>query len=813
MANPIDLIITKEALKVVDDAIAKVNLLDKTMQEAAQHFIDNGKKMSSATPSGVAGNAENNAAVTAQLKAQSDTIAKLSKELDILNTKLVKLNETRTNGKKLTANQIVQNQAERKAAIETAKANSELIGSYEKLNIKHQQAVRNAQNIGVTYGTTSKQFIKASADANKLDEQLKSLDSTLGKHQRNVGNYASGWNALGNSVNQLSREMPAFANSAQTGFMAISNNIPAFQDAIMELRKGGMSWGGVMKELGKTVFGLTGMISLVTTLLVVLGPKLWDWATGNDDVRKSVDKLNKSYERNDELLKITSRNVDHQITLAKELAKQQGKSLKEINDLDEKGARQKLKNFELERDRRKKDYEDFINTEARKNLYWASPIGFKERLEKEKQRLRELNSVQKNALIRAENDVKEHGLALSEIVAKNKTSEVEEERKANKKKEKVRRDDIEGIEIAYKQVGTTLEQIDKKIDEARTKIITGDSSGVEELAQLIELRKLLNALPTASTTILQPVKKEDVDNLEKLSEGMKEYLSNFTSDFINQSGFTNTFKILNDEIDGFGENTAVTFNAIAESAQEMFNFISNASQANFDGEKERLQNQYDISLKYADDNKAAQEKLAEDLEKSKKDIANREAKAKQQQAIFNIAIDTAQGIVSALASTPPNIILSAVIAGIGAAQIAMVSSQKIPQYWMGGTHDGGLMMVNDGQGANFRETIVTPDGKIMKPQGRNVIMDAPVGTEIFTHDQWQQQLNGMLQGNGINWNSSQHYNGMTKNDMKEALMETLGEQPQYHTNFDGNGVVSYISKRGNVTRLNTNRSNGRGTKF
>ena len=66
----------------------------------------------------------------------------------------------------------------------------------------------------------------------KYDNALKADDATGGKYNRNVGNYASGFNAMNNSVAQLTREMPAFANSVQTGFMALSNNIPIFFDAV-----------------------------------------------------------------------------------------------------------------------------------------------------------------------------------------------------------------------------------------------------------------------------------------------------------------------------------------------------------------------------------------------------------------------------------------------------------------------------------------------------------------------------------------------------------------------------------------------------
>lgn len=310
--------------------------------------------------------------------------------------------------------------------------------------------------------------------------------------------------------------------------------------------------------------------------------------------------------------------------------------------------------------------------------------------------------------------------------------------------------------------------------------------------------------------------------LLKLQATTKSWLRSFGSDVFQNSGmrsleifFDDTFKNLLKGAEGTKEKFALYFNAISESAQEAFNFISNISQQNFDSEKNRLQSQYDVALKYAGDNKEAQEKLADDLEKSKKDIAEREAKAKKKQAIFNIALDTAQGIIGVWANPgfPAAIPLAIAIGVLGAAQIAAVSAQEVPQYWMGGTHDGGLMMVNDGKGPNYKETIVTPDGKIMQPKGRNVIMDAPAGTEIYTHEMWQNKLGEMLQGKGIDMAPAISYNGLSKSDMYDVLSDTLGMQPQYHSNFDAEGATSYIMKNGNRTTNLSKRGNSTKLRF
>lgn len=845
-------------------AIKEIQILRAELVELSKDALVAGKSMSTiTTPGGLNKSTADNQKTLSELEAIRGKYDALSNEIVNLNEKLKKLNETRANGKKLTADEIVQRQAERKAAIDTAKANSELIGSYDKLNLKHQQAVKNAQNMAVTYGETSKQFIKASKTANDLDAQLKSIDSTLGKNQRNVGNYKSGFNALGNSINQLTREAPAFANSINTGFMAISNNIPALTDAIKGIREQnallraeGKPTVSVFKQLAGGIFSWQTAISLGVTLLTLYGGKLIDLAFGLSEAEKAQESFNEQL--SDSKNSITSEAVSIE-------------SLTSIvNDHNESSENRKLAYDEIKKTLpglTSATYEEAIATGeltratdlyilslVQKNIVeteakliaeeqtklnketaksYTEHIGkveaFLQSLQPERQRKnieksmkaqikaeqdaqQEIINNRQKALVKAQEDYLKTQSQLTPFITK---PDKEKIKKAQKEDVTPK---VQALESSLKPMSTIIGQINEEIDRLTVERIVSDDSALPainfQLKQLVKLKQQINGLPEVDLKIVNTTVKSK-EAVKQLSEEMKNYLKTFSIDFAQSTGFTETFALLNDEIDGFGENFAVTFNAIAESAQEVFNFISNASQKNFDKEKERLQSQYDIALTYAGDNKAAQEKLADDLAKKKEEIANRENKAKQQQAKFNIALDTAQAIIGLWANPgfPQAIPLSIVVGALGIAQLAMVNSQEIPKYWMGGTHDGGLMMVNDGSGSNYRETIVTPDGNIHKPQGRNVIMNAPVGTEIFTHDQWNEQLNNMLQGKGISMSLPQHNSGITKEDLEDVFMRTLGEQPQSYTNFDGNGVTSYIVKRGNITRINTNRSNGKGIRF
>lgn len=70
-----------------------------------------------------------------------------------------------------------------------------------------------------------------------VQKELNAAEQASGRFQRNVGNYASAWNGLGFSVQQVARELPSLAVSANTFFLAISNNIPILVDEIAKARK------------------------------------------------------------------------------------------------------------------------------------------------------------------------------------------------------------------------------------------------------------------------------------------------------------------------------------------------------------------------------------------------------------------------------------------------------------------------------------------------------------------------------------------------------------------------------------------------
>ena len=189
---------------------------------------------------------------------------------------------------------------------------------------------------------------------------------------------------------------------------------------------------------------------------------------------------------------------------------------------------------------------------------------------------------------------------------------------------------------------------------------------------------------------------------------------------------------------------------------------------------------------FAGESATAKEEIERQYEERRKKIQRQQAESQKRMAMFNIAMNTAQGIVAALAMLPPNIPLSIAIGAIGAVQLGLVASQPIPAFAEGGTHDGGLMLVNDAKGNGYKEKIVTPDGKVISPKGRNVVMNAPKGTEIFTENQWQKQLNSILLSNRINSGSS--YNNSNNPVVNVEIKDN------YHFNIDENGISKFVTR-------------------
>lgn len=131
-----------------------------------------------------------------------------------------------------------------------------------------------------------------------LKNELKSMDAQMGNYQRNVGNYASHWNGLGMSVQQVARELPSLAVGWNTFFLAISNNLPILAAEIKKARieyqamqeagqKGIPAW----RQIAKSIFSWQTALVVGITLLSVYGKDIMDWIGSLFKGKRAVDDI------------------------------------------------------------------------------------------------------------------------------------------------------------------------------------------------------------------------------------------------------------------------------------------------------------------------------------------------------------------------------------------------------------------------------------------------------------------------------------------------------------------------------------------
>ena len=163
---------------------------------------------------------------------------------------------------------------------------------------------------------------------NKVATDTKTAGDGIAKLPTKTTKAASGFDALGNSINQVTREFPAFAFSAQTGFLAVSNNIPILIDSINQLKVAnaqlaaeGKATIPIFKQIVSSLFSWQTALSLLISFSVMYGKEIGNFivsmfnASGSIDILTTrLDALNEAYKS-----KGLSSNITSLIELRKNL--------------------------------------------------------------------------------------------------------------------------------------------------------------------------------------------------------------------------------------------------------------------------------------------------------------------------------------------------------------------------------------------------------------------------------------------------------------------------------------------------------------
>lgn len=193
-------------------------------------------------------------------------------------------------------------------------ASDSLVALRKQLSLLNAEYDRlSATDRKTTVGTNLQKQIQA------LNTEISSAEQATGRYQRNVGNYASSWNGLSVSVQQVARELPPLAVGWNTFFLAISNNLPMLAD---ELKKAAAEYKAfkmavaagnndvakvapVWKQLITSIFSWQTALVAAITLLSVYGKDIIEWTKklfGAGEAIKNTkqlqDELNQSFSKN-----------------------------------------------------------------------------------------------------------------------------------------------------------------------------------------------------------------------------------------------------------------------------------------------------------------------------------------------------------------------------------------------------------------------------------------------------------------------------------------------------------------------------------
>lgn len=754
-------------------------------------------------------------------KLELRTKAKLQKELKGETKEYHKLNEELKLVRK-------ERRAEAKAIAETSSLYSRVQNGINKLTKQYNDlAIRKELN-GKLSAEEQVTLGKLEAKLNKYNTALKNVDARIGRHQRNVGNYKSGFDGLGFSIAQISREMPAFANSMQTGFMAISNNIPMLFDEIQRLTKAnkelaasGKPTTNVLKAIGKGIFSLQSLLSIGVTLLTVYGAKMIETIFPTNEAEKATKAYNEEMaEQNKQLkenIRLRERNLEQtrkfinnpQIVgefrgMLADIIGDSTRAEAVLTELAERMEKVGISGAEALRN------QDLIQSDRLKIA--ANLLEIEEqKIELEKERLR-LSDTMK---------------AREEILEAFNKGEIGD-------KEKVRRLLQLGTNDLNKtiQIQTRINQLNKANEEIIGNVVELTSEQNKELnAQRQTLKTLLNDWNQYYQNIENGQKKfgelfKDSWDVEVPDIGaeLQEKLNNLPSDYKVPYFSEEEMAILEGQFARLGELYGIdaskftalfddkenTISDYVAAAGEAFKGLYAMFEHNYDEDLQRFEENAALQLQFAGDNAEARAELERQLEEKRRALRNKQLQQEKEAAIFSAVINTATAVTAALAEG--GIVLAAIVAALGAAEIVAISSRKVPQFKDGvRDFEGGLAVVGDG---GVSEVIKTPDGKTFKTPNKDTLVNLPKGSDVYKSEtDFHKELNSVLNFNGILPEqklipSINIESGLSKEDIApffNSLEKSINNKTTTVLNIDKNGVSIYQKTQHAKTISHNNR--------
>ena len=841
-------ILSPSALKELQTANAEIVKMISNVKVVNDNMI--GAK----TPSGSDGALKS---ITSEYQKQEKALANTEKALERARLAEIKLQLAREKAfDKYDAN-LAKEQAK-------LKASESLYNKVQaKLNLLSAEYKNLATKKELSISLTDKEASRYTFLQGKIqtyDKTLKAVDATMGKHQRNVGNYASGFNPLTNSINQLTREMPAFTYSVQTGFMALSNNIPIFTDAISnaitqnkELVKQGKPTTSVLSQLLGAFASWQTAMGIGITLLTVYGKEIGEFIgglmKGSRQLQTIGDQINQLTEARKSASELASKEiseldrlykVSQDLTLSIDQRKQAVDKLQELypnylgNIKDENilNGKAELMYYKLR--------------DAILAKYTAQAIGDK-LAENAKEGLEDFLELQQkivdteNEIIRLRttgNDLVQKGSAQEKtqtITISNTELIIAQERLLAKlKKDMLLLKDSEreknglliktmeellqkskGLEITEEKstknikANTTAKKENNEVTKESIEYLEGSVEWFEkQISKLKELQKQ-TAVSSEEWKFFDDVIKDLQTSIDIIT-GKAEVLGTTFEDAIKKVDFSDVVSAgVTDAVKGLetlNKDWKDTFNDIASVTLDAINTVQQAQQRATEKSLSDLQKQRDIAIMFAGDSADAKAEIDRQYEEKRRVILNKQAQQEKQLAIFSSIINTASAVISALKTGIP---MAIAVGAIGLAQTALIASQQVPQFWKGTDNAPEGWALTQERGA---EVILDKKGKV-KSMGNNKGAQMTYlnqGDKVLNASKsviFNKELNSILNNNSI-LPPQIINNSLSDSQFKQGINElksTISNKSEWSYISDRQGERIYRKEQNTRSQLLSNR--------
>lgn len=202
-------------------------------------------------------------------------------------------------------------------------------GSYNQLSAQYElnKIKLNEMSAAEREGTEAGRALEE--ETFEIYQKMIKLQEATGNFKLSVGNYKTAFNGLSFSINQVVRELPSLAISANTFFLAISNNIPMVVDEINKVRKAnkeaieqGKPTQSVIKSITSAMFGWNTVLVLVLTALSLYGKQIIGWIKDIGAAKKEVLSLTEALSNMQKELEKNAQGYGDNITTLRKLQRE-----------------------------------------------------------------------------------------------------------------------------------------------------------------------------------------------------------------------------------------------------------------------------------------------------------------------------------------------------------------------------------------------------------------------------------------------------------------------------------------------------------